>query len=1254
MAAPTPAELAGVAPATRPRGAPTPAELAGVATTQAKAAAKKKGGGGGVAGTIKRIPGDFVRGGISAAQGLPGGLADAARLVAGDLAAANILSPGKITSRGAGQPDFSFKGTRQLGKETVKGTAETIRHPLRDPFQTTLLGFGGASVVAGGAARLAAASSAARTAGAGAAARAAVKRPTPGPRELRFGDMTVRGHYSPAALSRGVQKTADAALKAGAKRSERVENVLHRRAAKWEERTARTEDARTRAPGTRVAALGAKLKPEELRALRVVAEEVPLLRRIAAQEMRLARATNAKERARHQERIDLNRKAAAFVEIGDDGKPRFRDDQKKLKVVYAAMQRASKDREGMVKQLGLMDDAGFQAAKDKAARFAAGARYEKPTPAKQGRSPAVDAAQRRVNRLQKIYDRFEAQGRRGGYKVKARPRTVDEARARLAVLEKRHEGFFEKVYATMFRDKLTPEDVAEQARRNRENAKFDRQQSGLTRSGRASGASGAKVPRRQKTVKQEQRDIVDAEIDRTLERMGDHPSAVRARAERAEIYALRKALEPDPDTVFAPGAGKNLVGDSPAAVLRRYRDLERKVAAGERRVEREHGVADFNRLGTPTLSNWKDWSRRRGYTEKEIAEFEEWLALNKQLGITEPDGTPGIDAPFGMTDAGVLEAASAASRRFGTVEDAVFVRSKPSLERVGGALSYAKEDLVRARNQAAGRVRQTGVIGAEDVTVSPDAPYIGNPVERSRATGQPKVSSTRTFGHTQKPGSFKTATGSAVERARERNDVTNIIAERHAEAARLTAIDRRVRRVKGAGSTSPLRKDDVWVWTDKTVANERIPKEVRRYLDDPEGIAKLPEDQQDSLIKRIQQSRMERHDWRDPETVAEFERLAEQGKGVFVPRRLLGNAAKRDPNINAVPGVGAIDAVNNAQKAALIYLKANYVLIQTFSNVAMNIIQQGFLYPRNITHAVMLERRLGPEYAAMVDDLMGTGSVMVAAFHGQGRISVATQKLARIMSSKVDTPARRAAFYHEARKAGFDTPEKMRALLDEPKHAPKLAEVNQRSIEAIVDYSEMSPAERSIARRLAFVYPWQKGATKYAGHYLRDHPVQAAVLASVGAQGTRVQDETVGDRPSYLRGVFDVGGRLVNPAGVNFFETPATIAAASHGYLTGDRAAPTGMEFLAPAPLALVAALTRRDEIGRELPSSPPAAAHRLFVEGVPAYEALRSALGKGSTSRTFPDPDDALYRFFLGGLYPRRYNRPALNQNAARERAGR
>jgi hypothetical protein len=952
----------------------------------------EKKGGDGFLGTLKHVVTQTPTDLKDAALHAPGGVVDFGKAFALDLAE-QTRHP--LREKG--------RRTRAQLKAMAEGASETLQHPLRNPGNTLLLGLPAAGSAVRTGEQIAAAGRAAK-AGEGAAAvvRAATRKPEIGQRTLKVNDLEVRGHYSRASLSRGVQKATDAALQKGAEKSVRVENRLHKRASKWEQRNQRTEDAKLRSPGTRLDTLGKKLSPAELRALRLVGEETPVARRLGAQEMRKGRATHPKEQARHQERIDLTKAAMEFLDAGPDGKPVFKPEAAKLAKVFEHLKAASTDREGMLKNLGLMDDASQQAAKTKVARVAAGATYGK--------------------------------------------------------------------------------------------------------------------------------------------------------------------------TETPLGIGKVKMGD--------------KVHA------------------------------------------------------------PGVDG-LGMV--------TAVDKQAGTVRVRAYDRGAKAWSEV----SYPASDLGRPSK---------ATIGAEDITASPDAVFIGNPVERSKVSGKPKVSSTGTFGRTQKPSSLKKSTGASVEHAMERNDVTRIVAERHHEAVRLTKIDRVRTRLAHAGEASPRRKDDVFVWTDKLISNERIPKEVRSYLDNPEGLQKLNPDEQLSITEQIKKAVFEQHDWRDPETVAAFEKLAKDGKGVFVSRRLMGEYAKRDFNLGQVPGVKFVDAVNNAQKLGLVYLKLNYPLIQAVSNTAMNAIQ-GAANPVHVTAAVKLDRAIRPETRAVIDDIAGGGAVLQAAFEGQGRIARITQKAAHIMSSKVDTPARRNAFYYEARKAGYNTPEKLEKLISDDKHSGDLGEIAQRMREAIVDYGEMSPFERGVIRRLIFVYPWQKGATKYAGHFLRDHPVQAAVGSQLAAQGKQESDNVFGAVPSYLEGLIPTGGRAVNPAGFNFFQTPAQIGQGIAGLATGNPASPEGQGFLAPFPGLAIALATQRDDIGRPLNGNLAADVRDSLITSMPvsalaraaanghegaAPDLVRSLVGSRASSKTFPDPNDAYWRFLLGGLYPRKYDRGALNQNAARERSGR
>lgn len=1167
----TPGPAAGAA--TSSGGLPSAAELPSLKDVLATPGphAKKKKGGGGLLGTLKHV---VTQGGADlyhAAVNTPAGIAAVVTAAAHDISKGNIPNPADPQSL---VKWWKTSESAEIDKAMAKGALKTLQHPLRNPGDTAMLlapGVGALSKVA----LVGRSVKAGEVAGRANIAKALVtKNPTP-PRVLKVGGMETRGHYSRASTAQVVQRATDAGLQKAAQTSERAENILHKRVAKWEGRNQRVADAVARAPGSRLSALGKSLKPEELRALRLVAEEVPVARRLGAQEMRKARATG-KEVGRHQERIDVTKGALAFLdEHPTSGAPVFKPSAKKLQNVYGALKAASSDREAMLKNLGLMDDASQQAAKTKVARIAAGGRYVKP----------------------------------------------EEAAARAAALEQTGSATTE--FLTWARDYM-----------NRANAR--RAKAATDAQSKAENAAFAAGTRRTAAEKEALQAAAASAKESQAAVKPVYAAADASRTARARLA----------DQIDRAATRVEKLSDEATFALVRVAEGTKPPAHAAKAVAKLHASrADLSRL--------RDAARREARSGAAIASEQ---ALHKLAGESRATiATTGLAA----AERDAQLAYKAALEHLGKTR-AARRSAESTVGAVDAKMRWLAEQAAQKSDAAAAAARSEAgrIVGAEDITASPGAVFIGNPVERARLTGKPKVSSTGTFGHTQKPSSLRTSTGSSVEHALERQDVTNVVAERHAEAVRLSTIDRVRNRVKPAGEAVPRRKDDVFMWTDKLISNERIPQEVRRYLDNPESLASRPPTEQVSIAEQIKQAVFERRDWRDPATVAEFTRLAEEGKGVFVPRRLLGNYAKREI-VGSGPVVHFADAVNNAQKAGLVYLKVNYPVVQALSNTAMNLIQ-GAANPHKITKAVKVYHG-DPELVSVAEDIMGQGAILQAAFEGQGTIARGTQKLAHVMSHKVDTPARLLALYHEADLAGFGSKARFRELIFDEKNAKALAEVAQRAKEAIVDYGELSPFERGVVRRLIFVYPWQKGATKYAGHFLRDHPVQAAALDQVSQQA----GEPFGPVPSYLKGAFKVGGGLVNPSGVNFFETPAQIGQAVAGLLGGNPAASAqGQNFLAPFGGTATALLTGRDDFGRPLQGNLAAKLRDLLVAptpiagvgraAAPNIDLVKALLGDRTSSKSFPNPNDAFYRFLIGGLYPRDYNKPALNRNAALEKSGR
>jgi hypothetical protein len=43
--------------------------------------------------------------------------------------------------------------------------------------------------------------------------------------------------------------------------------------------------------------------------------------------------------------------------------------------------------------------------------------------------------------------------------------------------------------------------------------------------------------------------------------------------------------------------------------------------------------------------------------------------------------------------------------------------------------------------------------------------------------------------------------------------------------------------------------------------------------------------------------------------------------------------------------------------------------------------------------------------------------------------------------------------------------------------------------------------ERAVIARVIFFYPWVKGSTSYAAHFVANHPVEAMIAQQIGSAG---------------------------------------------------------------------------------------------------------------------------------------------------------
>jgi hypothetical protein len=253
-----------------------------------------------------------------------------------------------------------------------------------------------------------------------------------------------------------------------------------------------------------------------------------------------------------------------------------------------------------------------------------------------------------------------------------------------------------------------------------------------------------------------------------------------------------------------------------------------------------------------------------------------------------------------------------------------------------------------------------------------------------------------------------------------------------------------------------------------------------------------------------------------------------------------------------------------------------------------------------------------------------------------------------------------AGVVHEARMLGYNTPAKIKALLDDESKLDDLVEVSQRTRDAMLDYAQMSPLEQKLVRRVVFFYPFLKASATYTGRFVRDHPIQAATLAQLSREGEAKAKRDLGAVPWYARGTFQVGedeqGRplVVNPRAAQLFESPVQFGQAVKELASRNpkQAGSSFEDLLSPAARLPLQLLHPHDPLGGYSLSTPEAL-KREFFESLPQarlVEELRHPSGSDKEKLYPTSRKGALLKFGAGTIYPRPVNKKELNARAAEE----
>jgi hypothetical protein len=177
----------------------------------------------------------------------------------------------------------------------------------------------------------------------------------------------------------------------------------------------------------------------------------------------------------------------------------------------------------------------------------------------------------------------------------------------------------------------------------------------------------------------------------------------------------------------------------------------------------------------------------------------------------------------------------------------------------------------------------------------------------------------------------------------------------------------------------------------------------------------------------------------------------------------------------------------------------------------------------------------------------------------------------------------------------------------------------------MVDYQRLGPWERTVLKRLMFVWTWIRGGTRYPFRFALDHPIRSAGLAYIAAGEPGAPDRLQVNKPvneylaegmpPWLEGAIDVGGGKVLPTrNISPVSTPWEIAQTIR-----DRpGARTPFEMANPLIRAGVDVLSDQTRYGQEVGRLE---ALRQAGEGLePPLERTVREAAQGSGSALYPD----------------------------------
>jgi hypothetical protein len=323
---------------------------------------------------------------------------------------------------------------------------------------------------------------------------------------------------------------------------------------------------------------------------------------------------------------------------------------------------------------------------------------------------------------------------------------------------------------------------------------------------------------------------------------------------------------------------------------------------------------------------------------------------------------------------------------------------------------------------------------------------------------------------------------------------------------------------------------------------------------------------------------------------------------VMVPTKLLKHLEQemkpqgRLPLIDNLTGLWRVSVVSPLRPAFV----ANNILGQT---AMLGVAHGGLGTLRGILHHARYGKDLDQYTGAVIGSgqaaalMRETSSLLNNEGMVTGKARQFNEVLGRISQALTDDPFRRIAFAKEimptARRVeqrnrgkmvtdkdtGAQRPYMMKDALDELlSDEDTISRIERKVLDDLVDFDDLSRAERMVVRRILPFYGWIKGSGKVTVKLMLDNPLLADFYYRQGQLGNAVlEEEAGGSLPQYMKGLLDLNDigkdgkdpRAFTTAQFNQFVTPSDTLA-QLGFVLGIRD-PDAKAFNPDNPLSQVA-----------------------------------------------------------------------------------